>query len=124
MAAIKKIMEKEQALAVLDEIKNNICEVDLDELCGEKTEIVGDNKDEIYKKVVQAVMCGLVYWDEENYQNMVADGLANPHRKIAINLAAGADFKRMEMPDSRTPEGMRVIKSHKEVLAKLYVYTL
>lgn len=66
MAAIKKIMEKEQALAVLDEIKNNICEVDLDELCGEKTEIVGDNKDEIYKKVIQAVMCGLVYWDEEN----------------------------------------------------------
>lgn len=58
-----------------------------------------------------------VYWDEENYQAMVAAGDANAHRKIAVNLAAGADFKRMEMPDSRTPEEMRVIKSHEEVLA-------
>ena len=58
-----------------------------------------------------------VYWDEENYQNMVAAGYANAHRKIAINLAAGADFKRMEMPDERTPEAMRFNNSHKEVLA-------
>ena len=58
-----------------------------------------------------------VYWDEENYDAMVDAGDANAHRKIAINLAVGADFKRMEMPDSRTPEGMRVIKSHEEVLA-------
>ena len=66
MAAIKKIMEQESALAVLDEIKNKICDVDLDELCGEKTEIVGEKKDEIYKKLVQATMCGLIYWDDEN----------------------------------------------------------
>ena len=58
-----------------------------------------------------------VYWDEVNYQEMVAAGDANAHRKIAINLAAGADFKRMEMPDDRTPAEMRVIKSHEEVLA-------
>jgi len=58
-----------------------------------------------------------IYWDEVNYQEMVAAGDANAHRKIAINLAAGADFKRMEMPDSRTPAEMRVIKSHEEVLA-------
>lgn len=58
-----------------------------------------------------------IYWDEENYQAMVAAGDPKAHRKIAINLAAGADFKRMEMPDSRTPEEMRVIKSHREVLA-------
>lgn len=62
-----------------------------------------------------------VYFDEENYQAMLNSSEPNvvdaAHRKIAINLAVGADFKRMEMPDSRTPEGMRVIKSHEEVLA-------
>ena len=62
-----------------------------------------------------------VYFDEENYQEMLGssdpDVAAAAHRKIAINLAVGADFKRMEMPDSRTPEDMRVIKSHEEVLA-------
>ena len=58
-----------------------------------------------------------IYWDELNYQAMVDENAEKPHRKIAINLAAGADFKRMEMPDSITPAEMRVIKSHEEVLA-------
>ena len=60
-----------------------------------------------------------IYWDELNYKSMVEAGNSNAHRKIAINLAAGADFKRMEMPDSRTPENMRVIMSHEEIL-KMY----
>ncbi len=58
-----------------------------------------------------------IYWDELNYQEMVAADPTTAHRKIAINLAAGADFKRMESPDARTPEEMRVIKSHEEILA-------
>lgn len=63
---IKVRMSEEKALQVIDEMKNKICDVDLDELCGEEAKI--ENKDEetskIYKKVVQAVRCGLVEWDE------------------------------------------------------------
>lgn len=62
---IKKIMEKESALKVIDEIKNNICEVDLDDLCGEKVEVTEGDSATIFKRVIQAVMCGLVYWDED-----------------------------------------------------------
>ena len=64
MSDIRKIMEKDSAIKVLEEIKNKICDVDLDELCGEKTQVdIKDN--EIAKKLLQAVMCGLVYWDDE-----------------------------------------------------------
>jgi hypothetical protein len=63
---IKVRMSEEKAQQVIDEIKNKICDVDLDELCGEEAKI--ENKDEetskIYKKVIQAVRCGLVEWDE------------------------------------------------------------
>lgn len=62
--AIEKIMERESALNVIEEIKNKICEVDLDSICDDETKIVGGNE-AVYKKLVQAVMCGLVYWDEE-----------------------------------------------------------
>lgn len=74
--AVKKIMEEASALKILDEIKNNICDVDLDELCGEKTSIVGEKSDETYKKVVQATMCGLVYWDET--EGCMAQKLIHP----------------------------------------------
>lgn len=68
MAKIIKKMEKESALKIIDEIKNNICDVDLDEICGDSVKVVeGEGKDEekIFNKVVQAVQCGLVYWDED-----------------------------------------------------------
>ena len=68
MAKIEKKMERESALKVIDELKNNICDVDLDEICGDSVKVVeGDSKDEqkIFNKVVQAVQCGLVYWDED-----------------------------------------------------------
>ena len=61
---IKKIMEKEAALACIEEMKNKICGVDLDSICDDKTSIIGGNE-VVYNKFIQAVMCGLVYWDEE-----------------------------------------------------------
>ena len=61
---IRKIMEKETAIKNLEEIKNKICDVDLDAICGEETSIK-DNGDVTVKMLIQAVMCGLVYWDEE-----------------------------------------------------------
>ena len=60
----EKIMEKESALKVIDDIKNKICEVDLDTICEEETRVIGGNET-IYKRLIQAIMCGLVYWDEE-----------------------------------------------------------
>lgn len=72
---IEKIMEKESALKEIDNIKNKICEVDLDTICEEETRVIGGNET-IYKKLVQAVMCGLVYWDEE--KNCLVQKLINP----------------------------------------------
>lgn len=72
---IEKIMEKESALKEIDNMKNKICEVDLDAICEEETRVIGGNEI-IYKRFVQAVMCGLVYWDEE--KNCLVQKLINP----------------------------------------------
>lgn len=102
---VNKIMERESALKVLDEIKNKICDVDLDELCGEETSIKpnGEN-DEIYKKMIQAAMCGLVRWDDE--KNCMVQVLIHPIKSgeveatelyykhtITLGVAKGFDAK-------------------------------
>lgn len=72
---IRKIMEKEAALACIEDMKNKICGVDLDSICDEKTSVIGGNE-AIYNKFIQAVMCGLVYWDDE--KNCLVQKLTNP----------------------------------------------
>ena len=76
MSEIRKIMEKESALKIIDEIKNKICEVDLDELCGDEVSVVEGESSTILKKVIQAVQCGLVEWDEE--ENCMVQTLIHP----------------------------------------------
>ena len=62
---VTKIMERVSALKVIEEMKNLICDVDLEELCGEPVNINEDNaKKEGMETLVRAVMCGLVFWDE------------------------------------------------------------
>ena len=66
MAEIKKIMEWDSALKIIDEIKNKIGGVDLDAICGEKVEISETKEDDnTFKRLVQCVMVGKVYWDDE-----------------------------------------------------------
>ena len=62
---IVKIMSKDAAEKVLSGIKNRLCDVDLDELCGDEVSIEKGENDTLYKRVIQAIMCGLVYWDED-----------------------------------------------------------
>ncbi len=102
---VEKIMERESALKVLEDIKNKIGGVDLDEICGEKVEIKEDTQngeDVIYKRLVQAIMCGLVYWDEQ--KECLAQELINPvksgeiecdklYYKNKLTLKDGKDFK-------------------------------
>lgn len=74
---VQKIMERESALKVIDDIKNKICDIDLDDLCGEKAEVLqGDKTDDTYNKLIQAVMCGLVYWDDN--ENCMVQELIHP----------------------------------------------
>ena len=61
---ITKIMSKDAAEKVLSDIKNRLCDVDLDELCGDEVSIEKGENETLYKRVIQAIMCGLVYWDE------------------------------------------------------------
>lgn len=62
---ITKIMSKEAAEKVLSDIKNRLCDVDLDELCGDEVTVEKGENETLYKRVIQAIMCGLVYWDEQ-----------------------------------------------------------
>ena len=82
---IKKIMEREAALKVIDEIKNKIGEADLDSICGEATSVVGGNE-VIFNKFVQAVMCGLVFWDEE--KSCLVQTLINPVKSGELHREA------------------------------------
>lgn len=72
---IRKIMEKEAALSYIEEFKNKICGEDLDSICEEKTSVIGGNE-AVFTKFVQAVMCGLVYFDEE--KNCLVQKLIKP----------------------------------------------
>lgn len=74
---IRVLMTEEQAKNVLNDIKNKICEVDLDELCGDNNIENNDEKtSQIYKKVLQAIRCGLVQWDDE--KNCMVQRLIHP----------------------------------------------
>lgn len=75
---IRARMTEEQALKVIDEMKNKICDVDLDELCNDevKVENKNDETSKIYKKVIQGVRCGLVEWDEA--ENCMVQHLIHP----------------------------------------------
>ncbi len=64
MSNVTKIMERESALKILEDMKNKICDVDLDALCGEETNVKAANET-LFNRLVQAVMCGLVFYDEE-----------------------------------------------------------
>ena len=74
---LRVLMTEEQAKNVLNDIKNKICEVDLDELCGDNNIENNDEKtSQIYKKVLQAIRCGLVQWDDE--KNCMVQRLIHP----------------------------------------------
>lgn len=82
---VQKIMEKDSALKVIDDIKNKIGGVDLDELCGDKVDITEDKENEIiFKRLLQAVMCGLVSWDET--ENCLVQELVTPVKSGDVTL--------------------------------------
>lgn len=74
---IKKIMEKDSAIKVLQEIKENIAGVDLTAICEENITISNEDlQDMTIKRVIQAIQCGLVYWD--NNENVLVQKLIKP----------------------------------------------
>lgn len=103
---IRKIMEKEAALNYINEIKNKIGEVDLDDICEEQTSVIGGNE-QIYKKFIQAVMCGLVYWDDE--KNCLVQNLITPIK--AGELSRDALYYRNHL----TLGQMKMFKEAKEM---------
>lgn len=74
---ITKKMEKETAIKMLNEIKENIGGVDLETICSENDDITPENiNDDITNRLVQAIQCGLVYWDEK--ENVLVQKLIRP----------------------------------------------
>ena len=100
---VEKIMERESALKILDDLKNKIGGVDLDEICGEKVEVESEEGNEIiHKRLVQGIMCGLVYWDED--KECLVQELISPvksgevecdklYYRNKLTLKDGKDFK-------------------------------
>ena len=103
---IRKVMEKDAALNYINEMKDKICGVDLDSICDEKTDIIGGNE-QVFNKFVQAVMCGLVYYDEE--KGCLVQNLIKPVK--AGQLERDALYYRNHL----TLEQMKMFKEQKEM---------
>lgn len=73
---IEKVMEKESALNEMARIQDNLGGVDIVKICENQTDPKDFENDTALKKVICAVMCGLVYWNEE--KNCLSQKLINP----------------------------------------------
>lgn len=79
--SIKKIMERDSAKVIINDIKLKICGVDLEALCSDD-ELVESVKEENpavkkYGRLIEnAVMCGLIFWSEE--KNCLCQKLIKP----------------------------------------------
>lgn len=97
---IRVLMTEEQAKNVLNDIKNKICEVDLDELCGDNNIENNDEKtSQIYKKVLQAIRCGFVQWDDE--KNCMVQRLIHPLQSGEISANELYYQNKIKFGDSR-----------------------
>ncbi len=85
MPTIRKIMEKNRAVEILNEIKLNICDNDLDYICQEALleEEINENN-EATRKLLQGIMCGLVFWDEQ--EKCLVQTLINPVKAGSLEL--------------------------------------
>lgn len=78
---IKKIMERESANKIIEDIKLKICGVDLEKICSDDELIESAKKQdpavEKYHRLLEnAVMVGLVFWSEE--RNCLCQKLIKP----------------------------------------------
>lgn len=102
-AIIRKRFEKERAIEILGEIKERICGVDIDEICN------GDNLSnnvefqQAYKRLIQAVQCGLVEWSEA--ENCLVQQLINP---LKCGDLEAKELKYKKRPTIDELQGMNV----------------
>lgn len=80
-AEIKKIMERESAKKIVEDIKLKICGLDLEKICSDDELIESAKKKdpalEKYERLLQnAVMVGLVFWSDE--RNCLCQKLIKP----------------------------------------------
>lgn len=80
MKDIKKIMERDSAKKIIDEIKLKICGLDLEKICSDE-EVIEEIKKSPFEQKIQrslenAVMCGLVRFDEQ--KNCLVQELIHP----------------------------------------------
>jgi len=75
---ITKIMSKETAVENLNSMLEKIGGVNIDNICEDRLQITIDDygKEPTLTRLIQGVMCGLVYWDENN--NCMVQELIHP----------------------------------------------
>lgn len=100
---IRKKMEKSRAIEILTEIKQHICGVDIDEICNEDELSKSNELQQTYKRVIQAIQCGLVYWDETN--NCLIQKLINP---VKCGELEATEFKYKNRPTIDELQAMNV----------------
>lgn len=100
---IRKKMEKSRAIEILTEIKQHICGVDIDEICDGDELSKSNELQQTYKRVIQAIQCGLVYWDEAN--NCLVQKLINP---VKCGELEATEFKYKNRPTIDELQAMNV----------------
>ena len=75
---IRRKFERETAIKMLNELQNKIAGANLDAICDDDLEITSNdfNDDLSMRRLLQAVQCGLVYWDDS--ENCMVQELINP----------------------------------------------
>ncbi len=115
---IRKIMEKESAIKILSEIKEKIGGVDLSSICDEASDIIDENsQDPTINRLIQAIQCGLVYWDEG--ENILVQKLIYP---ITCGQTKADHFKYIKKLTINELEGLNTkdqLKVFKNILAQI-----
>ncbi len=115
---IKKIMEKETAIKVLNEIKDLIGGVDLTEICENDSEIrLEDVQDPIQKILISAVMCGLVYWDEK--ENCLTQKLIRPLKAGELTASEFKYKNRLNVKELKSINAMSELDLFEKVLSQM-----
>lgn len=116
---IQKIMEKDTAIKTLNEIKEHIIGIDLSDICGEETEIFAQNIDDIsIKRLIQAIQCGLVYWDDE--ENILVQKLIQP---VQSGQITATEFKYLKRLTINELDGINVNNQIKSFIKMMSLVT-
>lgn len=115
---IKKIMEKDSAIKMLNEIQHLIGGTDLTNICDDEIEIKPDSiQDVTTRRVLQAIQCGLVFWDEN--QNCLIQKLIRPLKSGEQTASELKYINRMNVKELKGIQAVNELELFEKVLSQV-----